>query len=103
MIETKDNKVGIFLAISKDWPAEQREKYLKQLEEITMFKVGDLVKIKSENRVFKVYGFTDDGSRVIPPGWLIDEEGFSINPKFCKKYTGATSCLNLNNDGDNLR
>ena len=85
MVETKDNKLGIFMAISKNWQKEQKEKYLKQLKEMKMFKVGDLVKIEAENRVFKVYGFTDDGSRVIPPGWLIDQDGFSINPKFCKK------------------
>ena len=30
-IETKDNKLGIFIAISKNWPEEQRRKYLEQL------------------------------------------------------------------------
>ena len=33
MIETKDNKLGIFMAISKHWPKEQREKYLKMIRE----------------------------------------------------------------------
>lgn len=56
-------------------------------------KLGDFAKVETENRVFKVCGFTGKGSMVIPEGWLIDQEGFSINPKFCTKYTGATSCL----------
>ena len=60
-----------------------------------MFKLGDLAKIEVENRVFRVCGFTGTGSMVIPEGWLIDEGGFSINPKFCTKYKCATSCLNL--------
>lgn len=63
------------------------------------FKLGDLAKIATENRVFKVCGFTDKRNMVIPDGWLIDQEGFSVNPKYCEKYTGATSCLShLNND-----
>ena len=33
MLETKDNKLGIFMAISKHWPKEQREKYLKKMRE----------------------------------------------------------------------
>jgi len=32
-METKDNKLGIFIAISKNWPEEQRKKYLEQLRE----------------------------------------------------------------------
>lgn len=58
-----------------------------------MFKVGDYAKVIEENRVFKVCGFTGPESRVIPEGWLIDEDGFYVNPKFCKPYTGATSVL----------
>mgnify|MGYP003656253435 CR=1 FL=1 len=56
-----------------------------------IFKWGDLV--KSENRVFEVRGITQ-GSATIPAGWLIDKTGASINPSFCKKYIGATSCFN---------
>lgn len=33
MIETKDNKLGIFMAVSKHWPKEQREAYLKKIRE----------------------------------------------------------------------
>ena len=33
MIETKDNKLGIFMAVSKNWPKEQREAYLNKLRE----------------------------------------------------------------------
>jgi hypothetical protein len=57
------------------------------------FKQGDLVKSEIENRVFRVCGFTKQ-SMIIPEGWIIDEDGFSVNPKFCKKYMGATSCFN---------
>tara|TARA_R110000782_G_C14819221_1_gene413841 strand:+ start:1857 stop:2042 length:186 start_codon:yes stop_codon:yes gene_type:complete len=59
------------------------------------FKLGDCVKIIDENRVFKVCGFTGKGSMVIPEGWLIDQDGFSINPKFCEKYEGAISAIPL--------
>ena len=55
-----------------------------------VFKWGDLAKIG--NRVFEVRGITK-GSSTIPAGWLIDKTGASINPKFCKKYMGATSCF----------
>ena len=33
MIETKDNVLEIFLAISKQWPKEQRDDYLKKIRE----------------------------------------------------------------------
>jgi len=33
LIETKDNKLGIFMAVSKHWPKEQREAYLKKMRE----------------------------------------------------------------------
>lgn len=56
-------------------------------------KVGDFAKVSAENRVFKVCGFTGGGSMVIPEGWLIDADGFSVNPKFCEPYNGATSVL----------
>jgi hypothetical protein len=59
------------------------------------FNIGDNVKIDTENRVFKVSGFTGKGSKVIPEGWLIDQDGFSVNPKFCKPYSGAKSVLTL--------
>jgi len=59
------------------------------------FKLGDYAKIIGENRVFKVCGFTGKGSIVIPEGWLVDQDGFSINPKFCVKYEGATSAIAL--------
>jgi len=57
------------------------------------FKIGDYAKVTEENRVFKVCGFTGKGSMVIPEGWLIDEDGFSVNPRFCEPYKGATSVL----------
>ena len=63
------------------------------------FNLGDFVKVTEENRVFKVCGFTGTESMAIPPDWLIDQNGFSVNPKFCEPYKGATSCLNLNNAG----
>ena len=33
MFESKDNELGIFMAVSKHWPKEQREKYLKKMRE----------------------------------------------------------------------
>jgi hypothetical protein len=59
------------------------------------FDIGDYAKIDTENRVFKVCGFTGNGSTVIPEGWLIDQNGFSVNPKYCKPYNGAKSVLTL--------
>ena len=54
-------------------------------------KLGQRGKITTqENRVFVVCGFTK-GSRVIPDGWLIDENGSAINPRYCEPYKGATS------------
>ena len=54
------------------------------------YKLGDLV--RNDCRVFKVCGITE-GSATIPKGWLIDEYGACVNPKFCKNYGGATSCF----------
>lgn len=58
-----------------------------------MFKLHDRVKITGLNRVFRVCGFTDNSSMVIPEDWLIDEDGNAVNPRFCKLYEGATSAL----------
>lgn len=55
-------------------------------------KEGDYAKVKGENRVFKIAGFTK-GRKIIPDGWLIDEDGFCMNPKFCHKYEGALSAI----------
>jgi len=33
MVETKDNVLEIFLAISKRWPPEQRRKYLEKIRQ----------------------------------------------------------------------
>ena len=57
------------------------------------FKIGDYAKVEGEGRVFRVCGFTDSRSSVIPNGWIIDEDGFPVNPKFCNLYVGATSVL----------
>lgn len=56
-------------------------------------KVGDYVKTDVGQRAFKVAGITEEDTRTIPKGWLIDEEGRFINPKFCMKYTGALSAI----------
>lgn len=60
---------------------------------MSKFFIGDLVKVDGQNRVFKVCGVTDGRSESVPDGWLIDENGFAVNPNFCSKYKGATSCL----------
>jgi hypothetical protein len=54
--------------------------------------VGDYVKVFSENRVFVVAGFTK-GRKFIPDGWYEEEDGTAVNPEYCEKYKGATSCL----------
>lgn len=60
---------------------------------MSAFKIGDIVKTKTpEQRAFKVYGFSK-GSRTIPDGWLIDKDGFSVNPKHREQYKGALSVL----------
>jgi hypothetical protein len=61
------------------------------------YKLGDLV--KTGNKVFEVNGITQ-GSAIIPAGWLIDKSGSYINPMFCSKYKGATSCFNTIEDND---
>ena len=56
---------------------------------------GDVVKISTDggmDRVDKVVGFTT-GSRIVPDGWLVLEDGSSVNPNRCSIYTGATSFL----------
>ena len=58
------------------------------------FKIGEYEKSIDSNRVFKVCGFTDGRSMVIPPGWLLDYDGFAVNPAFFKKYEGAISVIN---------
>jgi hypothetical protein len=61
------------------------------------YKLGDLV--KTGNKVFEINGITE-GSAIIPAGWLIDKSGSFINPMFCSKYKGATSCFD-NPEKDN--
>jgi len=58
------------------------------------FKMGDYV--KSENRVFRVFSITDKNSHLIPDGWLVDNDGRCVNPKFCESYNGALSVLSAN-------
>ena len=45
MVETKDNKLGIFMAVSKHWPKEHREAYLKKMRDK---KRGELRKLSPE-------------------------------------------------------
>lgn len=59
------------------------------------FRRGDIV--ISENRAYKVCGFTKD-RLLIPDGWPVTEAGTAINPKFCELYSGAKSVLRLNLD-----
>jgi len=54
------------------------------------FKIGDLVKVKGENRVFKVEGITK-GLRLSPDGFIVGSDNLIHNPKFCEPYIGATS------------
>ncbi len=51
-------------------------------------KIGEYAKVKEENRVFQVHGFTRH-RKSIPDGWLIDKDGCAANPKYCEKYIGA--------------
>jgi len=57
-------------------------------------KIGEYAKVKGENRVFEVHGFTK-GRRSIPDGWFIDKDGCAVNPKFCDKHNGVVfgNCL----------
>jgi hypothetical protein len=57
-----------------------------------VIEIGEYAKVINENRVFKVCGHTK-GRKVIPDGWLIDKDECAVNPKFCEKYKGATSCI----------
>lgn len=57
-------------------------------------KIGDLVKIEQENRVFQVCGFSK-GHKHIPDGWYMEVDGGYVNPKFCKKYELANSVINI--------
>jgi hypothetical protein len=57
-----------------------------------MIEIGEYAKVINENRVFKVIGYTKD-MKAIPGGWLVDEDECCVNPKYCEKYQGATSCL----------
>ncbi len=78
------------LCIALENIAEAVEALDKPDDEI---QVGDYAKVTEENRVFKVCGFTDGSSKVIPAGWLIDEDGFQVNPRYCERYNGAKSVL----------
>ena len=62
---------------------------------MTDIREGMICKITTaEQRLFKVKGFTQ-GSKTIPSGWLIDENGTAINPKYVEQYHGATSVFNF--------
>jgi hypothetical protein len=56
--------------------------------------IGDYAKVEDENRVFKVCGFSKN-HKYIPDGWLIEQDGSYVNPKFCSKYDGAISVPSL--------
>lgn len=58
-------------------------------------KLGDWLKVEGENHVFRVCGFSF-GSKTIPDGWPMTEQGSFMNPRYCEKYEGATSVLTLN-------
>ena len=55
------------------------------------FKKGDIA-VTSLERVFKVTGLTK-GLYKIPDGFLIDQNGGFVNPKYCRKYDGALSAV----------
>lgn len=58
------------------------------------FKIGDKL-VVNEHRVITVTGFTY-GHLAVPNGWPLDEDGSAVNPKFCRKYSGALSALKPN-------
>lgn len=57
-------------------------------------KIGDIAKMIDSNKVFVVEGITK-GYPYIPDGFLIDQFGSMINPAHCRKYNGAVSVLNF--------
>lgn len=61
------------------------------------FKVGDLVKVKGENIVFKLAGFAH-GMRLTPDGWLIGAEYCGYSPEKCELYKGAISVFKGDDD-----
>lgn len=56
------------------------------------YAINDWAINELEGSAFRVTGFTKDRAH-IPDGWLIDNIGRAVNPKFCKRYNGATSVL----------
>ena len=56
------------------------------------YNANDWVINEIEGSAFRITGLTQ-GRANIPDGWLIDNIGRAINPKFCRRYNGATSVL----------
>jgi hypothetical protein len=54
--------------------------------------VGDFVKIDGISNVYQVKALTR-GERNTPDGWYVVADCHFVNPRFCKKYKGATSVL----------
>ena len=60
-------------------------------DECFKFKIGELLKVTETNRCFKVFSLSDGGIAGFIKGWPVDKYGHAHNPKFLKRYEGATS------------
>ena len=73
---------------------------------MTDFNIGDMLKVKGENFVFKIDHFasglefpdSEGWVTTIPKGWPVSPDGWSHNPDMCEMYTGAISVFERDED-----
>ena len=75
---------------------------------MSKFNIGDMLKVKGENIVFKIDHFSsglefpdsDGWVTTIPRGWPVSPEGCAYNLDMCEKYTGAISVFERGEDNE---